>query len=304
VTGAQTLAIASQDGTVKDLYTVPGNPDRAATDADLLFGWAPDSALLAVYPGATATEISIIDTDGKPVRALNLPSGTMVSMKYWSWYGSLAWSPDSNWLVAAVTGGSMSGCIPGAGGDEPCYILLATNGSGAKGTSTAISAYFAWASDSRFAITHWYSKTVEIGRPGGSTPVVISLPGTTIRPDPLVAVNDGHVLAWSPDGTLLLVGGFDKNTYRDTLVVIAPDGTARTVPLDDPFTGLPDPETNFGTEIDDVAWTDDGQRLLFQSARTGSATRGIWSVDVSGGPATLLAETTGPIFDIADGRPW
>ena len=275
-----------------------------------MFGWAPDSARLAVYPGRVATEISIIDTHATPIGALELPGGLAMSNTSWPFFGFLAWSPDSNWLTAVVAqGGALSKC-PSLNGSsavisdgDACYILLSTDGSGARGSSDELSNYFAWAPDSHYAITHWYSKTVEIGRPDGSAPVVIALPGTTSR-KPLTETSDGHVLAWSPDGTQVVVAGFDKWSHLGILAVIGADGTSRIVPLDDPFTGAVDPASGAGTYIDSVAWSYDGQRLLFQGAKSGSSAHGIWSVDVDGGSSTLLVETTGPVFDVADGRSW
>jgi len=302
-TGAETLGLVTPDGSTRDLYTGRG--------AGLTFGWAPDGTRLAVYPGAAASEIAIIDTSGRPTGALVLPDGVELMTASWSSFASLAWSPDSTWLAVAVRdGGGLSDCPtvngnPATTGElDTCYILLATDGSGARGTSDELSNYLAWAPDSRVALTHWYTKTVEIRALDGSAPKVVVLPGTTAREHPLTATNDGHVLAWSPDGMQVLVAGYDKWTHRNTLVVIDGNGTARTVSLDDPLDGVIDPVSGMGIGITAVGWSVDGSRLLFQGAKSGSTASGIWSVDVDGGSPTLIAETTGAIFDEADGRPW
>jgi len=290
VTSAETLGIASADGTILDIYTYDGSGSEP-TAFGLTFGWAPDSRRLAVNPGASAEEIAIIGMDGKRLGGLTLPAGTSMRTAHRQLFATLAWSPDSVWLaVASKSGGDVSDC---EAADDPyavCYILLATDGSGAQSAFDDPSGYFAWAPDSRAAVTHWAPGTVEIRPTDGSAPTLVALP-ESFEP------YDGLVLAWSPDGTRLVVAA-GNGAAESTLFVIDGDSTVDAAPIGGPFSIGAN-----GQNVTDVAWSIDGQRLLFQGV-PGGGVFGIWSMDLGGGPPTELVDANGAQFDIADGRPW
>ncbi|HET9083393.1 MAG TPA: WD40 repeat domain-containing protein [Candidatus Limnocylindrales bacterium] len=285
--GGETLDIVSADGTTNGIYTWGGHPPGAPFVGGLKMAWSPDSSRLAVFPGAADGEIAIVRIDGAQARALKLPDGTAVSTSHAQFFAVLSWSPDSTWLAVAVkSGGDLSTCAAGNDPYGTCYILLATDGSTVEATSDHPSGYLAWAPDSRVAITHWAAGTIEIRPPDGSPPRVIPLP-MGVKP------GDGHVLAWSPDATRLVVAS-GPSTAGNMLVVINGDGTLHPAPIDDHFTGN-------GSNVSDIAWSMDGQGFLFHGTSSEGG-EGIWSIGVAGGSPTRLIGTEGA-FDVADGRP-
>ena len=283
----ETLDILSADGATTGIFSWGGHPPGTPFVGGLKFAWAPDSSRLAVYPGAADGEVAIVGVDGGPTGVLRLPSGASFSTAHGQFFAGASWSPDSTWLAAAVrSGGDVSPCAAGDDAYLTCYILLATDGSLAEAASDDPSGYLAWAPDSRLAVTHYDPGTVEIRPTNGSASRVIALP-------PSVKPGDGHVLAWSPDGTRLAVAASPDAT-GNTLLVINEDGTVHPALIAGHFTGN-------GSNIWDIAWSMDEQRLLFSGAPS-DGSPGIWSIDVGGGSPTLLLDSVDGTFDIADGR--
>lgn len=264
---------------------------RASTGAPFVGGlkmaWAPDSTQLAVYPGAADGEIAIIAIDGAQVRALKLPSGVSISTAHGQFFAVLTWSPDSSWIGVAVrSAGDVSPCSAGNDPYGTCYILLSTDGSTVQAASDLPSGYLAWGPDAQAAITHYAPGTIEVRRPDGSAPRVISLP-MGAKP------GDGHVLAWSPDGTRLAVASGPSAT-GNMLLVIDGDGRMHPAPIDDHFAGN-------GSNLTDITWSMDGQRFLFHGLSS-DGPQGIWSIEAGGGSPRLLVDSADS-FDVADGRP-
>ena len=285
--GGETLDILAADGTTIVIYTWKGHPPGASFVGGLKMAWAPDSSRLAAYPGAADGEIAMVGIDGAQVRALKLPSGVSVSTTHGQLFAILSWSPDSAWLAVAVkSGGDVSACETGNDPYGTCYILLAADGSGVNAASDQPSGYLAWAPDSRAAITHWVPGTIEIRPPDGAAARVIALP-MGAKP------GDGHVLAWSPDGTRLAVAS-GPTAAGSMLLVIDGDGSMHPAPIDDHFTGN-------GSNVTDIAWSMDGTHFLFHGIAS-DGPQGLWSIDVRGGSPKLLVDSADS-FDVADGRP-
>jgi WD40 repeat protein len=287
VTGGETLEILSAEGTVNAIYTWGGHPPGTPFVGGLKIAWAPDSSRIAVYPGAADGEIAIVGIDGAQLGTLELPIGASVSTTHGQFFAILSWSPDSTWLGVAVrSGGDVSSCASGGDSFSTCYILLATDGSTTQAATDRPGGYLAWAPDSRAAVTHDAPGTVEIRPPDGAAGRVIPLP-MSAQP------GDGHVLAWSPDGTRLAVAAA-PTASGNMLLVIDGNGSVHAVPIDDHFTAN-------GSNVTDVTWSMDGNQFLFHGFPS-EGTQGIWSLDVRGGSPRLLVDSADS-FDVADGRP-
>lgn len=269
--GNSTLTILNAD------LSVSGSIAGGLTNYGLAFGWSPDGQRLAIFPGDTDREIGLLDTGAHRIGSLALPAQTMVTTRFWQEFAELAWSPDGRWLALPVHDDG-DGCSVAAR-EETCYLLLATDGSGTRGLSDHSTGYLAWAPDGRVALTHWPDATIDVWPTDLSAPRVIPLPAG-MKP------MDGHVLAWSPDGTNLAVVLWTPATQEFGVSLIGPAGVLTPVSLTS-STGLPS-----------VSWSPDGQRLFFLAELSGSDRSGISSVPATGGVPRLLTMAD-QAFDVA-----
>ena len=281
------LVIVDANGQTLGTYegSAPPEMSRMAT----IFGWAPDSQSLAIYPAESEADIAIVARDGGPIKTLSV-SDVAVATPAWS---SLAWSPDGSKIAVPIDRGPH--CADGLG-DALCYVLIATDGSGITdlGRSAlagqASPAELAWAPDGGYALAHRgpsdgylgsvASVEIRSGNPGDG---YIGAP----LPEHITAVA-GRTLAWSPDGSLLAAATVDDRL--GPVFYLFDDGNDRRLPMNP----LPVSET-----ISMVTWSPDGSQLMFATHPVDGVDLTIWSVGLPGGMPTKVVDANGLIFDVA-----
>ncbi len=264
------LVIVSPDGRITGSVSLPLS---TPVPWELQFSWAPDGQRLATYTPDDPGRLVIVGVAGTRLSTIALPEGAGGRESYGA--AMLPWSPDGHWV--AVRNGQIAG-----------YLLVATDGSGSRPLVTPSLAsrvetnrqFMAWSPDSRIALNQWDPARVEILSPEGTAFHEVPLP------DGLNAVaSPCDPLAWSPSGDRIVVVAVMADQSAEQLVVIDKDFSVHVVPRD-PL-----------GPAECVAWSADGQRLLY------SSNAGLWSVSVNGGVATQLVDGTDVSFDVADGMP-
>jgi Tol biopolymer transport system component/DNA-binding winged helix-turn-helix (wHTH) protein len=206
------------------------------------------------------------------------------------------WSPDGHWIAFLRARQRYSAAvivIPSLGGPERevAEVSLDTSNILRHWESYSVPPPFlAWSSDGRWLLS------IEENAPRGAFSIVrISAETGTKRVltfPPKETSGDGG-LAVSPDGKTLAftrtLGLFEKDIY---LVSLSEDTLPR---------GVPRRLTFDSKEIDGLAWTPDGHRLVFSSRRGGR--RGLWQMSVSpAGQPVRLTDAGDDPRDVAIAR--
>jgi Tol biopolymer transport system component/DNA-binding winged helix-turn-helix (wHTH) protein len=207
-----------------------------------------------------------------------------------------AWSPDGRWIaflrvrqrfLAAVM------VIPSLGGRERevAEVSLKIEGLLHHWESYSLPPPFlAWSSNGRWLLS------LEENAPGGAVSIVrisVETGAKRILTLPPKDTNGDGGLAVSPDGKTLAFtrtpGLFEKDIYT---VSLSEDALPKSAPRRLTFDNK---------EIEGLAWTSDGRRLVFSSNRGGR--RELWEMDVTAapGPVRLIAAGDNP-NDVAVAR--
>jgi WD40 repeat protein len=286
-TARQELVIVDADGQIVGTDASAAAPQRSGES--MIFGWAPDSQRLAVYPGQSDAEIAIVDRDGTATQTLPIPD-LEVSAFDWS---RLAWSADAR-RIAVPTSGERY--CPDGTSQTVCYAMVASDGSGITTLAPnplsvqASPAQFAWASDGGYALAHWGPTG---GYPGSVASVEIHTGdpqnGYTVAPLPeFINAVPGRTLAWSPNGSRLAVATVDSR--MGPVFYLFVDGNDTRFPMN------PVPPTE---SILMVVWSPEGSHLIFATSPNEGGGMSIWSVGLEGGVPSKLLDADGTMFDVA-----
>jgi Tol biopolymer transport system component len=265
----RSIAIADQHPQVRIVApdgTALGSRGLSGGDTSAWSSWGPGGTELVVASG-DETRLVVIGTDGRDRRSIALPDGFS-----WGWAPDLgSWSPDGRWIA-------VFGCVaPCDIKFDPHILLVAADGSGSHWltTETDMTGYTtreAWAPDSRLALANERTSTVEILSEDGAT---------------LATATSAHgPVAWSPDGSRMVMGGH-------ALRMVGSDGSVRHVDIDrQPVRPVAD-DSDPGY-ISDVGWSADGQLVLFVGLADASPVRSLYAIDPAGGTPRLFIERVDP----------
>jgi dipeptidyl aminopeptidase/acylaminoacyl peptidase len=202
------LRVVGYDGAVRDTIDLP---EVLQGNLPSSIAWSPDGELLAVSsdceeaPADCEGRVWLLDRAGADVRAVHSePSATTQGLGFGPLLRELTWSPEGDALAFVVHAGT---CATSGGAGPPRLVVVRMQQSGEVAGATTLHAY----DDSQC--------------------------GRDLFPDHFPAHFN---LAWSPDGTRLVVttsGGYDEISTTDGQVLAQhqlpadPEGHLHTGPL-------------------------------------------------------------------------
>jgi len=250
ISGPEDLPTRLAEGRTFPLTTLPGREMTAAI--------SPDGRRIAFARGEDGAPTRLYASPIEEIDPLRLTDGTGHDL-------GPAWSPDGT-RIAFVRRGAVESCgvyvVPALGG--PARRLAGCRHAGGIRLS--------WHPDGR-----WIASTTR-AREGAQRRVVL-LDASDGTPKPLdLPAADYRAPTFSPDGERLAVIRSEGNETAEIAIVSLGPDLSPVAP--------PRRVTGDRRSITGVAWTPDGESIVFSSNRSGAY--GLWRVPVRGGEPTWL----------------